>query len=228
MRARSSMNPCIQGRRVWFRTAASAQPALNKYPYARANERREREETQVFRRDDAASWGSCGRSAKHFLREAARGTATTASVDRPFGRLKLPRAWDFVEAQANLVEARRTYRPNRDGEARFGFGMDMGATARVCLAMTTWLVVEVGPAQGHSYRSFDWRRRSDPLRRTSRVAPGATRPRAAPGYRARGLEADRACRQSLATAWHQPWPLLPLPRSPPRLPACPAASVRTP
>jgi len=46
-----------------------------------------------------------------------------------------------------LVEALSIYDPERDREARFHFGPDTGATARAYLAMTKWLLGEVGPAR---------------------------------------------------------------------------------
>jgi tetratricopeptide (TPR) repeat protein len=54
---------------------------------------------------------------------------------------------DFIEAQANLVEALRIYDPERDREARFRFGPDTGAIARAYLAKTKWQLGEVGPAR---------------------------------------------------------------------------------
>jgi hypothetical protein len=46
------------------------------------------------------------------------------------------RQCDFIEAQANLVEALRIYDPERDHEAMFRFGQDTGANARAYLAFT--------------------------------------------------------------------------------------------
>jgi predicted ATPase len=57
------------------------------------------------------------------------------------------RQGDFIEAQANLVEALRIYDPERDREARFRFGVDNGAAARGLLANTKWQLGEVGPAR---------------------------------------------------------------------------------
>jgi adenylate cyclase len=54
---------------------------------------------------------------------------------------------DFIEAQANLIEALRIYDPERDREARFRFGPDTGAAARAYLAITKWQLGEVGPAR---------------------------------------------------------------------------------
>jgi hypothetical protein len=47
---------------------------------------------------------------------------------------------DFIEAQANLVEALSLYDPERDREARFRFGPDNGAAARAYLAITRYLL----------------------------------------------------------------------------------------
>jgi predicted ATPase len=86
--------------------------------------------------------------AETFLREAERGARTT---ERGFGRRLLGYTclWqgDFIEAQANLVEALRIYDPERDREARFRFGPDTGAAARVSLAITKWQLGEVGPVR---------------------------------------------------------------------------------
>src|SRR6516225_2343868 len=86
--------------------------------------------------------------AEIFLREAERGAWTT---EYGFGRRLLGNTclWqgDFIEAQANLVEALSIYDPERDREARFGFGADTGAAARAYLAITKWQLGEVGPAR---------------------------------------------------------------------------------
>ncbi len=54
---------------------------------------------------------------------------------------------DFVVAQANLVEALSIYDPDRDREARFHFGGDSGATARIYLAIANWLLGQVRRAR---------------------------------------------------------------------------------
>jgi tetratricopeptide (TPR) repeat protein len=86
--------------------------------------------------------------AETFLREAERGARTT---ECGFGRRLLGhtclRQGDFIEAQANLVEALSIYDPERDREARFRFGPDIGVAARVYLAHTKWQLGEVGPAR---------------------------------------------------------------------------------
>jgi class 3 adenylate cyclase/predicted ATPase len=88
--------------------------------------------------------------AEPLLREAERGAGTT---ERGVGRhaVGLTCLWqgDFVEAQANLLEALSIYDPERDREARFRFGggEDIGALSRVHLAVTKWLLGEVVPAR---------------------------------------------------------------------------------
>jgi class 3 adenylate cyclase/predicted ATPase len=86
--------------------------------------------------------------AETFLREAERGARTT---EYGFGRrlLGFTRLWqgDFVEAQANFVEALSIYDPERDREARFRYGQDTGPTARAYLAHAKWQLGEVGPAR---------------------------------------------------------------------------------
>jgi predicted ATPase len=86
--------------------------------------------------------------AEAFLREAERGAGTTEYGDgRRFVGLTCLFQGDFVEAQANLLEALSTYDPERDQEARFRFGTDYGAAAKAYLAITKWLLGEVGPAR---------------------------------------------------------------------------------
>jgi predicted ATPase len=86
--------------------------------------------------------------AETFLHEAEReARATECGVGhRLLGATCLWQG-DFIEAQANLVEALRTYDPERDREAKFRFGVDIGANARVLLAHTKWQLGEVGPAR---------------------------------------------------------------------------------
>jgi predicted ATPase len=86
--------------------------------------------------------------AETFLGEAER---TVRMAECGFGRYLVGGAclWqgDFVAAQANLVEALGIYDPERDREARFRFGVDIGANGRAFLAITKWLLGEVGPAR---------------------------------------------------------------------------------
>jgi class 3 adenylate cyclase/predicted ATPase len=86
--------------------------------------------------------------AETFLREAERGAGTMeCEVGRRFVGLTSLFQGHLVEAQANLVEALSTYDPERDHEARFRFGGDIGAVSRVYLATTKWLLGEVGRAR---------------------------------------------------------------------------------
>jgi predicted ATPase len=86
--------------------------------------------------------------AETFLREAERGERT---AERGIGHYLLgPTCFvqgDLIGAQANLLEALSTYVPKRDREARFRFGPDIGAMAKAWLAITKWLLGEVGPAR---------------------------------------------------------------------------------
>jgi hypothetical protein len=83
-----------------------------------------------------------------FLREAERGARTTEyGVGRRLLGCMCFWRGDFIEAQANLVEALSIYDPERDREARFGFGPDYGAAVRAYLATTKWLLGEVGPGR---------------------------------------------------------------------------------
>ena len=86
--------------------------------------------------------------AETFLREAEREARTT---ERGAGRRLLGhtclRQGDFIEAQANLVEALSIYDPDRDREAMFRFGPDTGAATKAYLAITKWQLGEVGPAR---------------------------------------------------------------------------------
>jgi class 3 adenylate cyclase/tetratricopeptide (TPR) repeat protein len=86
--------------------------------------------------------------AEIFLREAEGGARTT---ECGFGHRLLGSTclWqgDFIEAQANLVEALSIYDPERDREARFRFDQDTGAAARAYLANTKWQLGEFGPAR---------------------------------------------------------------------------------
>jgi tetratricopeptide (TPR) repeat protein len=86
--------------------------------------------------------------AEVFLRDAERGAWTT---ECGFARRLLGStcAWqgDFIEAQANFVEALSIYDPERDREARFRFGPDTGAAVRAYLANIKWQLGEVGLAR---------------------------------------------------------------------------------
>jgi predicted ATPase len=54
---------------------------------------------------------------------------------------------DIACCEANLAQALSIYDPERDRKARFRFGPDTGAAARVHLAHTKWQLGEVGPAR---------------------------------------------------------------------------------
>jgi class 3 adenylate cyclase/predicted ATPase len=87
--------------------------------------------------------------AETFLREAERGATENGVGRRLLGQTCLFQG-DFIEAQANLVEALSIHDPERDREARFRFGVDNCAFARALLALTKWLLGEVGPARALS------------------------------------------------------------------------------
>jgi predicted ATPase len=86
--------------------------------------------------------------AETFLREAERGArATEYGVGRRLVGMTCLWRGDFIEAQANLVEALSIYDPKRDREARFRFLQDAAAVTRTYLAITKWHLGEVGPAR---------------------------------------------------------------------------------
>lgn len=86
--------------------------------------------------------------AETFLREAeGEARITECGIGRDLMGLTCLIQSDFLEAQANLLEALRAYDPERDREARFGFGTDVGATAGVYLGIIKWLLGEVEPAR---------------------------------------------------------------------------------
>jgi predicted ATPase len=91
--------------------------------------------------------------AETFLREAERGGWTT---ERGFGRRLLGSTclWqgDFIEAQANLVEALSIYDPERVRKASTGVELGIlrelvAETAPALLAIANWQLGEVGPAR---------------------------------------------------------------------------------
>ena len=87
-------------------------------------------------------------TAEAFRREAENAARTTEAV---VGRrmLGLNCLWqgDFTQSQANLVQALRMYDPQRDGDAKFRFGMDSGACATAYLAHTSWQFGEIERAR---------------------------------------------------------------------------------
>jgi predicted ATPase len=86
--------------------------------------------------------------AETFLREAEHGARRTeCGVGRRLLGITCLTQGDFVEAEANFVEALSIYDPERDREAAFRFGPDTGSAARAYLAITKWQFGEVGPAR---------------------------------------------------------------------------------
>ena len=86
--------------------------------------------------------------AETFLREAERGARTTeCELGRRLMGITCYWQGDFIEAQANLVEALSIYDPERDREAAFRFGLDTGAAVRGYLPITKWHLGEVEPAR---------------------------------------------------------------------------------
>jgi undecaprenyl-phosphate galactose phosphotransferase/putative colanic acid biosynthesis UDP-glucose lipid carrier transferase len=87
-------------------------------------------------------------NAETFLREAERrARMTECGVGRRLVGLTCLWRGDFIEAQANFVEALSICDPERDREAMLRFDRDIGATTRACLANTKWQLGEVGPAR---------------------------------------------------------------------------------
>jgi predicted ATPase len=91
---------------------------------------------------------SAQETAEIFLREAnTEGRKTEAAVA---GRiLGMTRLWqgNFVEARAHLENSLKIYDPERDREGKFLFGWDIGAGTSAIIALTHWLLGEVGRAQ---------------------------------------------------------------------------------
>jgi tetratricopeptide (TPR) repeat protein len=89
-----------------------------------------------------------GDTAEIFAREAEKGgwMTETATARRFCGLTCLWRG-KFVKAKANLEQSLRVYNFERDREAKFRYGTDNGAAARVYLAHTRWILGEVGGAQ---------------------------------------------------------------------------------
>jgi predicted ATPase len=86
--------------------------------------------------------------AETFLREAERGARTTeCGVGRWLLGSTCLFQGDFIEAQANLVQALSIYDPERDREAMFRFGLHTGPLARAYLAHAKWQLGEVGSAR---------------------------------------------------------------------------------
>ena len=89
-----------------------------------------------------------GDIAEIFAREAEKGGwMTETAIARRFCGLACLWRGKFVEAKANLEQSLRLYNFERDREAKFRYGTDNGATARVYLAQTWWMLGEVEGAQ---------------------------------------------------------------------------------
>jgi class 3 adenylate cyclase/predicted ATPase len=87
-------------------------------------------------------------TAEAFLREAEEGGyVTEAGVARRCLGLTCLNQGDLVEARTLLERALADYRPNRDAEARFRFGLDSGVAAAAWLASATWHLGEVKRAR---------------------------------------------------------------------------------
>jgi predicted ATPase/class 3 adenylate cyclase len=89
-------------------------------------------------------WALAWETAETFLREAENeGHATERVVGlRMLGLTCLYRG-DLIEARAHLDEALRTHDPERDRDAKFP-GLDTGGGASTYLALTNWLLGDVG------------------------------------------------------------------------------------
>jgi predicted ATPase len=93
-------------------------------------------------------WGFAREIAETFLREAERALRTTeCGVGRHLMGFTCLWQGDFIEAQANLVEALSIYDVERDREAMFRFALDPGAAREASLAITKWQLGEVAPAR---------------------------------------------------------------------------------
>jgi predicted ATPase len=57
---------------------------------------------------------------------------------------------DFISARTNLAEALRIYEPERDRDAKFRFGMDIGAAAAAYLTLAIWALGDVERARALS------------------------------------------------------------------------------
>ncbi|MBV8106344.1 MAG: hypothetical protein JO223_17285, partial [Hyphomicrobiales bacterium] len=90
-------------------------------------------------------------TAESFLRDAEKeGRMTEASAARRcLGVARLFQG-DLIGAEANLVEAVRTYDPQRDRDAKFRFAMDTAAGATSFLALASWAMGDVERARSLS------------------------------------------------------------------------------
>ena len=129
-----------------------------KAAFARAQELAKRVDSAVERFDNYfGQWAGSmlrgemqlGREfAEKFLREAEKEGRTTeaAAARRCLGATCLFQG-DLAAARVHLEQAIRILDPERDREAKFRFGTDVGALAAVYLALTNWLLGEAGPAR---------------------------------------------------------------------------------
>jgi class 3 adenylate cyclase/predicted ATPase len=90
-------------------------------------------------------------TAESFLRDAENaGRVTEAAVARCIVGLARLFQGDLIGAEANLVEAVRTYDAERDHDAKFRFGMDTAVGATSLLALARWAMGDVEQAQALS------------------------------------------------------------------------------
>jgi predicted ATPase len=87
-------------------------------------------------------------TAESFLRDAENdGRMTEAAVARRNAGMARLYQGDFLDAEANLVEALRTYDPERDRDAKFRFGVDTAAVATGYLTQASWALGDVERAR---------------------------------------------------------------------------------
>ena len=103
---------------------------------------------------------SARETAETFLREAEKEERTTGAVAAHYS---LGTACFFqgglAEARAHFEQALRIFDPERDREAKFRFGRDIGTAATGYLGFTIRLLGEVGLAHGLKRRASDMRGR---------------------------------------------------------------------
>jgi hypothetical protein len=87
-------------------------------------------------------------TAEIFVRETmGEAWMTEAGVARRMLGLTCLYQGDLIDARAHLEGAARIYDLERDRDAKFRFGVDTGASAKLFLAHTRWQLGEVGRAQ---------------------------------------------------------------------------------
>ena len=92
--------------------------------------------------------GLARKTAEIFVRETtSEAWMTEAGVARRMLGLTCLFQGDLIDARAHLEEAARIYDPERDRDAKFRFGVDTGASAKLFLAHTRWQLGEIGRAQ---------------------------------------------------------------------------------